>query len=364
MPSDSLSLHINLRKLLIVLLLTVPLLAADILWTLERTREEFAAASGRSLETLARVAAAGAESFVDVAVGQAREMAARPDVLALVERRNKANQGRTEIQLAALDKVWQTPEAGPEVQRIVATSEALALRAAIERNRLIASVIVTDRFGATAAASHKPTLYYHGDQAWWRIAYGDGVAGADQATPAVWDPVSERDVIAIAVPIRDEAARRVSGVLRVFIPVAGLTAFLEEAQPRPAGDAVIVAKDGRLVVSARADRPPSDAVAEFEALQARILAVDSGWAATHRSEGPELLVGFAATGLGRRYRELDWKVLVSQPMEEASAPLRAVNRRLLLSGALGALLVVILAVYFTNHRAQDLDPLGDNLAKP
>ena len=359
MPSDSLILRINLRKLLIVLLLTVPLMVADVVWTVERSRREFTAASGSGLETVARVAAAGAEAFVDAAVAEAAEIAARPDILALVKRQNAAHRARTEVELAALDKVWQSPEAGPAVERIVASDEAVQLREAVERNRLLASVIVTDRFGATAAASHKPTLYFHGDQAWWRIAFGDGLEGAGQATPAIWDPVSERDVIAIGVPIRDEQARRVEGVLRTFVPVSSLTAFLEEAEPEPAGDAIIVSRDGRLVVSARDNRPVDEDVPEFEALQARIVGEDSGWALAEGPDGADLLVGFAATGLARRYSELKWSVIVSQPLEEAAAPMHAVNRRVLLSGGLAMLLVVILAVYFTNHREQPLDPLEE-----
>ena len=46
-------------------------------------------------------------------------------------------------------------------------------------------------------------------------------------------------------------------------------------------------------------------------------------------------------------------------MNEAAAPMYAVNRRVLLSGGLAVLLEVILAVYFTNHREQPLDPLED-----
>ncbi len=359
MPSDSLTLRIDLRKLLLVLLLTVPLLVADVLWTVERSRNEFTQASGESLETVARVAAAGAEAFVDAAVAEAAELASRPDILALAERQNRAHQGRTEVELAALDKVWQTPEAGPAVERIVASGEAVQLREAVERGRHLASVIVTDRFGATAAASHKPTLYFHGDQAWWRIAFGDGLQGVEQATPAIWDPVSERDVIAIGSPIPDEEARRVAGVVRTFVPVAALTAFLEEAQPRPSGDAVIASRDGRLVLSAANNRSVEDDVDELEALRSRIVTEDSGWAVVQGRDGGELLVGFAATGLARRYRELKWSIVVSQPLEEAAAPMRAVNRRVLLSGGLALLLLVILAVYFTNHREQPLDPLEE-----
>ncbi len=359
MAPNALSLRVDLRKLLIVLLLTVPLIVADILWTVDRTAEEFTAASGAALETVARVAAAGAESFVDLAVGQAIEMAARPDVVALVQGQNKANQGRTEIELAAPDKIWQTPQAGTWVERIVASPAALELRGAVERSRMLASVLVTDGYGATAVASHKPTMYYHGDQAWWRIAYGDGISGAAHATPALWDPVSERDVIAITVPIVDGKPERVAGVLRVFVPVLGLTSFLEEAQPRQSGDAVIVAKDGRLVTSAGRNRSLDEDVVEFEAVKQRILDEDSGWAVTPRLEGPELLLGFAKTGLGRRYPELDWRVVVTESLQDATAPLEAVNRRVLLSGGLGLALVVILAVYFLNHRARQLDPLQE-----
>ena len=58
-----------------------------------------------------------------------------------------------------------------------------------------------DRVGASIAATHKPALYYHGDQAWWIASFGDGRVGAVHLTDAHWDPVSRTQSIAISVPL-------------------------------------------------------------------------------------------------------------------------------------------------------------------
>jgi hypothetical protein len=92
-------------------------------------------------------------------------------------------------------------------------------------------------------------------------------------------------------------------------------------------------------------------------LKPKIAEEDSGWGVVPTAAGVDLLAGFAATGLGRRYSELNWAVIVSQPLQDAAAPMYAVNRRALVSGALAMILLIVLAVYFTNHRAQPLDPL-------
>ena len=81
-PSGSVFLRLDARQALIVLAVAAPILLADMILVLDRSRESYAAAAEEFLETLARTAGAGIEEFVDSGVSEARELASRRDVVA------------------------------------------------------------------------------------------------------------------------------------------------------------------------------------------------------------------------------------------------------------------------------------------
>lgn len=350
---------LDVRKILLVLVITVPLLLADMIFVLDRARSDYSGAVENYLETLARTAAAGVESFVDHAAADARAMGGDPALVETAVASAARRRGMTEEKLAAIDEVWQRPEAEEYVTEVVGGSPARRLRQYVEDQPLTLRALVTDRSGAASAASHKPALFYHGDQAWWTAAFGDGSTGAVHVSGAFRDPISGKDVIAVAAPLKQDDESPLAGVVRLFLPAAAASYGLEEALPGRTGEALVATPDGRLVSAARGGRDPRLDVEEIESLRPLLEERPSGAVTAPLPGGAEVLVGYSQTALQHAYPELDWVVLVMQDWREVEEPIERINWRALLSGLLAIVLLGAVAVYFSSHRPKDLDPLEE-----
>ncbi len=350
-------LRLDARKALIVLALAAPFLLGDMILVLDRSRDAYTAAVEGTLETIARTAGAGIEEFVDAGAAEARALASRADVVALAAAAPGAPP--TEERLLAVDESWQTPAAERTVREIVAGPVGRDLRAFVESVPGVVRAVVADRHGRTLAASHKPELYYHGDQAWWAQTIGDGSLGRMHVSGALFDPVSRSWTLAASAPILAEEEARVLGAVRVFFSIVGVTPYLEEALPGATGESLLTASDGRLIASGKGGRSHDEDVVEFEAVRPLLAARPSGAVRTTRRGGADVVVGYMDLGLRRAYPDLDWTVLVVQDWREVSAPIQPIAGRALAGGALAALLLVVLAVYWVSHRRRDLDPLEE-----
>ena len=357
MPPDSgPSIRIDLKKLLLVLGIGVPILIVDHIYSIESGREAYHAAVADYLETLAVTAAGAAEALVEDSIAQAQALAARPDVIALAKSSYAEHRGRDEGELAVPDKVWQTPEAEPIVDRIVSHPVALILREEIGRDPSIVQVVLADRAGPTAAASLKPTLYYQGDRSWFTIAVGDGRNGAVHVGQPHHDTPTDRTVFEVGVPVVDPDEARVVGALLVTVDTQSFVGLLTRALAGSSGRASVVTSEGRMIAASPVSASREADSPEFAAIRPEADA-GSRWAQVDGDR--ERLIAYARTSLGARFRDADWYLLISQDGLEVNEPIRRITTRELVSAAVAILLVIVLAVYFAAHRRIDVDPLHD-----
>lgn len=151
------------------------------------------------------------------------------------------------------------------------------------------------------------------------------------------------------------------GLLRAFIAADQLSPLMVELAPGATGDAAAVKLDGRIVAS---DDPGHNLEQEAEAMETiRPLLAQrpSGGAIVTLRGGDRAALGYASLGMVKKHPEIDWAVLVGQDWAEASAPIDAVNLRALVSGLLAILLITAVAVCFTTHRPEELEPLEELL---
>jgi len=354
---SSLVLRVNVQVLLIVLVLTVPLILVDMVLVLDRTRTEFTSVSGEHLQTLAESTAAGVSRYIDTQIRAAHLLATNSQLQLAVARANHAYPGDPDEQLIEryeqTDRDWQTPKVASTVSALMAADASVSLRDYLELNPSLTRVVVTDRAGASVAASHKPGLYYHGDQAWWLASMGDTRTGAVQLTDTHWDPVAGAQSIAVSVPMLDPDPARIAGVLRLFISLDDMPVGAP-AQSHHAGDVIVAKRDGTVV---RAGASGSAESEEMESIRPLLADRPTGYSVVPLRGGEQRYVGFADVGLAHRFADIDWAVLVAHDWDEASAPIERIQARALLSGLLAILLVGAIAVFFTTHRPSRLDPL-------
>lgn len=346
---NGVSLRFDAQKLLISAAVVAPFLLADMILVLDRARDAQLGAVEGYLETLARSAAAGVEEFIDAGTADAAALAARAAVAEAVA----AGDTRSELELTTIDGIWQTPAAEGHVRQIVSGPLAGELRSFVDAKPFVLRALITNRRGVVVAASHKPDLYYHGDQNWWTQTIG---AGRTQVGGAVWDPISRHTTVPISAPVLPADQQTPMGAVRLFLTLEGVSPFLEEALPGATGQSLLVASDGRLIDSGRGGRSFEQDVEEMRAVSGAIARRASGAVRTERG-GIPVLVGYVETGLRRAYPDLDWSVLVVQDQQEASAPIRPVFWRTLAGAMLVVLLLAALGVYVASHRRRKLDPL-------
>jgi putative methionine-R-sulfoxide reductase with GAF domain len=138
-------------------------------------------------------------------------------------------------ELARLDEHWRKAVAAgnagddPLIQSVLnnpAASELKGFGAVFLESE---DYLVTDRYGATVAASSQIENYYQGDKGWWQGTYNGG-QGALYIGQPEFDSRTETYHVVIAVPIHSNATHAVVGVLHTTYNLKTLADVLVAAQ--------------------------------------------------------------------------------------------------------------------------------------
>jgi len=352
--------QVNVKRLLVVLLIAVPLLALDMFLVLDHSREEFTALTGGYLQTLAENGARQLGYFVRERVVDLETVARNNQLRDAVREANQLSSGRDEQalagELANLNKAWPSLQATPLLSRVLGGNASLFLREYMTLNPAFARLLVTGRTGRTLAASHKPALYYHGDQAWWINSFRQGQRGRIDITDAHHDPVGRADSIALSAPIPGSTAGEVIGVIRGFVDVERLVAGLGlDLQ----GQVLVVDRDARIIAASELGVVLNSEDGSLLSLDSILKDQSVGQSLIQEGKREAALVGFASIQLPTSQPEIDWVVIVARNWKVMSAPIEAINLRALASGFLAIFLVAVVAAYFNVHRPENLEPLEE-----
>jgi methyl-accepting chemotaxis protein len=202
-------------------------------------------------------------------------------------------------------------------------------------------IIVTDQYGALAAAAAYLPTYDQSHEHWWQAAYNGG-----QGAIYIGQPQNvasqENATLFIALPLYHEDSNQVIGVVRIRHSMQSLTAKLAEVRFAETGDTDVLLPDGQLL------RSEGNLVAiEAEELlnlqqHANSLSAELDYDHEYRlvSQAPVV----ARTGQSEAITALGWKLIVDQDPAEAFAPISAAVRSTLFTGLAALFLAGVLAV--------------------
>ena len=109
------------------------------------------------------------------------------------------------------------------------------------------SLVITDQYGATVAASHKLSDYYHGDQEWWNKAWANGQGDVYISKLTSTEDVLSQDFV-IALPLVSDTGE-LQGVMRSTLSTTQLNAYI--AEPRfgesETGHAILLNSSGEVL---------------------------------------------------------------------------------------------------------------------
>lgn len=132
-------------------------------------------------------------------------------------------------QIRELDEPWRAAsDNDPLIQSVLQNQASNQLREFQKIAPDHLDVFLTNQYGATIAATHRPTDYYQALEDWWRVAYGSGTGGIYVGQPK-YDSNSQTYAIEIAVPvILDDGS--VGGVLHSTVDISIIVRTLEQAR--------------------------------------------------------------------------------------------------------------------------------------
>jgi GAF domain-containing protein/HAMP domain-containing protein len=244
-----------------------------------------------------------------------------------------------QAELDRLEGQWQSAGAESEslAQRVMTGATADELRDFVQAFGEHAFVLLTDRYGATIAATGRPAQFVHQREAWWQAAYNDGQGAVYVGSPVV-DADSGELRLPFAVPLfADAAARPVVGVLLADYNLESLAETMISAQFGQTGRSDIYLPDGQEleIEDGELELKPTEldlgALTGLQSAAANYVEIAHGGVPSLLSIGTVTLTDREGMPVAS---PSGWTVVIRQDRDEALSP---VDRQ-----ARGALLVAVL----------------------
>jgi signal transduction histidine kinase len=198
-------------------------------------------------------------------------------------------------------------------------------------------VIVTNKYGAVIAATHRPDGYRQSDEVWWQNALGDGSLYYSNIQ---YDENAGVYGVCTCVPIRDDS-NEVIGVARAMVNILAIAKEIElTALGYETSELKIITSDGKLIFSSRAyvilQNVSSSAFFE--------LATDErGHFIEKEGEARRLFSYVVSTGY-LDYEGNEWLVFLSHSEDEVLGPAADLQASILAVAALAITLGAIIAI--------------------
>lgn len=271
-------------------------------------------------------------------------------VTAAVAQANNSYQGdaiAARAQIEQRDPQWRAADAANnDADPLVASSLNNAAAELLRRFRAAypenAKVLITDRYGATVAATNRTPDYNQADKDWWQAAYNNG-RGAVYVGQPQFDESSQTNAINIAVPMYSADGNSVQGILRTTFSIQALTKLLESIRPGQTGHVHILLPNNHTVGYDQASPHDAASLDRIRNAPGDVVEITSpGIPPTFYSRSPvqDDAGGAAGTAIGN----LNWTVLVHQNRDEILAPVEAQTRGTIVLALVVALVGALVAL--------------------
>lgn len=323
--------RINSTVLAVFLLVSLPVLAGGVLLVLLNGQATLRDTYGLHLSHVAQQTAASVDAYVYRKVLDVSMLGRTPDIRRAV----------------------QTPAASTADQ-LTANSASRHLADLVAHDQVYREIIVTNRAGQLVASSRASDARDVSAEDWWTATVDDGVTGRVFVTQLRWDPDARVSLMEVSAPVPEEGSDRLAGIVRVVFDARELLAPVAGLQMGATGMATLVRENGSVVFSRASDDPSARFFAMRELTQglqrvSTAEGVPGDWLHFSASGpgGERYSVGVAQSQLSRSFPNLNWLVAVSQAESEFLGPVRSTGWYLLLVFALTAIMVLVLALYFS-----------------
>ncbi len=293
---------------------------------------------------------------------------------ALAER-NASYTGPTALiqaEIQALDERWlAAPDDDPFILGITANDHSVNL-AAHQLTQFLdvfaehSEVFVTDRYGATVAATGRLTDYDQSDETWWQAAWNDA-AGVVYISDPEFDESAGVTALLIAVPVVNDETGETLGILRSTLNVQEVIELFARKTFGETGRALALDASGEVLFDPRPDAsgekaaPPASLRETFTGAESGFkLASDSlfGYAPLSDETLQFQDVTPAQAAAIKAVTNLNWSTVVQQDTSEALSTVHLIERVSWIAGSLAVALAGAAALFVARAVTRPLVTLG------
>ncbi|MBL7646847.1 MAG: HAMP domain-containing protein [Candidatus Hydrogenedentes bacterium] len=202
-----------------------------------RARHELTGQIGRQLQAQAQSLNNLTAFFLLDKISDLRVLATSDDIIVPAMAKSESYTGTEEAiqaEIDALDRAWvEAPGMTPLIQKTI-TPDRESNLAAFQLARFLKSfdehteLLLTDRRGATIAATGRLTDYYQADEDWWKSAWNDG-KGHVYMSPPRYDESAGITAMLIAVPVFN-GGKEPTGIIRSTLNVTDVLSVISSVK--------------------------------------------------------------------------------------------------------------------------------------
>ena len=247
------------------------------------------------------------------------------------------------LQLQRRDLAWKgASDTSPLVQDVLNNLPAKELNEFAKNFTTHGSLLLTDQYGATIAATARPASYSQANEDWWQAAYDRG-RGAVYISQPVYNPDTQSLDAVIAVPVHADHSQKVIGVLHTTYHIQNILEVLTLTDLKTKDGFELFLPDGKLLnrqgkmisldptMVARLQASRNDKYAEHN-FNGTLQLVSQAPVTASDPEGADLLAN------------LNWRLIVREDHNLAFAPLYTAWRTALLTTLLVLFLTTGVAI--------------------
>ena len=291
--------------------------------------------------------------------------------------RNQTYSGTQEEILANisyLDTLWQAADdsdpliqnaINPELNQITETlSDFLA------RFPQHTEIFLTDRYGATLAATGRLSDYYQADEVWWQSAWNNGQGAYYISQPELAENETTR-VLTVAFPIWDESESQIVGILRSSLNMTNLVGHIEEHSFGETGYAMLFNGQGDVLIDPGLARGQNAKQLEFSLRQGFVSAsegseigkseqaIDTIFTYAKVIPSQELMSSADLQNqILTAVQKLDWSIVTRQSSSEALAVLSTVITWTIAMAAITLLIALVISTAIARSISKPIQQLA------
>ncbi|MBP7088170.1 MAG: PAS domain S-box protein [Candidatus Omnitrophica bacterium] len=267
-----------------------------------------------------------------------------------------------------MDEIWNNPNQDNLliINEYLDTLPNKRIREVVEKDRGIAEIIITDRFGGLVMSSDKTTDFYQADESWWVQGFNKS-KGKTFISNIEYDESSNTLALPLVIPVKNNSGK-IIGIAKAVLDVNRLFFTITNFSIGKTGYAILINEKGDII--SRIGVGTINQTIKGEWL--KIFKKEKGSGILHNpimNKNNKVFITYSA--INKSFflnKDAEWKVSVIQDVEEVFSPLNNLIIQLITVSFILLIIMILLSNFFSKifivpitklHEATDIVAKGN-----